>query len=46
MNSIKSVKYEAKYWWVSLLLGIIGIGLGVVSTTSPTEILSAMTFVF
>lgn len=43
---IKAVKNEVKYWWVSLLVGILALILGVWSLITPDTTLVAMTWVF
>lgn len=43
---IESAKRKIKYWWVSLLVGVLAIILGVWSLLTPDLTLVAMTYVF
>lgn len=43
---IDSVKKTVKYWWLSLLIGILGIGLGIWCLFTPAGSLVAITWVF
>ncbi|MDR3058977.1 MAG: HdeD family acid-resistance protein [Dysgonomonas sp.] len=41
-----SVKQAVKYWWVSLLIGLLAIGLGVWCLVSPWATIAALAIVF
>ncbi|MDR2950525.1 MAG: DUF308 domain-containing protein [Prevotella sp.] len=41
-----SVKQAVKYWWVSLLLGLLAIGLGIWCLASPWATITALAIVF
>ncbi|MDR2039922.1 MAG: DUF308 domain-containing protein [Bacteroidales bacterium] len=45
-NLIHSVKQAVKYWWVSLLVGILALILGIWSIATPDVTLVALTYVF
>lgn len=41
-----SVKQAVKYWWVSLLIGLLAIGLGIWCLVSPWATIAALAIVF
>jgi uncharacterized membrane protein HdeD (DUF308 family) len=41
-----SVKQAVKYWWVSLLIGLLAIGLGIWCLSSPWATIAALSIVF
>mgnify|MGYP002189487413 FL=1 len=41
-----SVKQAVKYWWVSLLIGLLAIMLGIWCLTSPWSTITALSIVF
>ncbi len=45
-NLFYSVKQAVKYWWVSLLVGLLAIALGIWCLFTPFSTLVALTFVF
>ncbi len=45
-NLYKSVKNAVKYWWVSLLIGLLSIILGIWCMTTPDTTLVAISIVF
>ncbi|MCD7901502.1 MAG: DUF308 domain-containing protein [Bacteroides sp.] len=42
----QSVKQSVKYWWVSLLIGILGVVIGIWCLFAPDTTLVALTYVF
>lgn len=45
-NVLNKVKKTVKYWWISLLIGILGIFLGIWCLATPASSLAAITSVF
>jgi uncharacterized membrane protein HdeD (DUF308 family) len=43
---LQSVKEEVKYWWISLLVGILAVILGIWSLSTPDTTLVAISYVF
>jgi uncharacterized membrane protein HdeD (DUF308 family) len=43
---LQSVKEEVKYWWISLLIGLLTVILGIWSLTTPDTTLVALTYIF
>lgn len=42
----KTVKNSVKYWWISLIIGLIFIGAGIFSFISPTEAYESLAIIF